>query len=567
MAYNLENRNEKSIDFDLYWGDYWDLYLTDHPSFSEVHDTIISGSPLISQFDFNDERIYSSGSTSAQTITSIDEWDEAINEGVNNDTIGYTGIDNGFIIFDKTSGDTGNTALISAITESDLVIPSGDTKFFMNAITGTSGDYIYPLDIKNETGSTVGDFAKLCGGFYQGFYKLKGYDYQTLPNRYEEGWTSEFWLRKRNDCDEYSGRTLNDEYPENKGFFFYMGTRAENKFWNIFEGLNTGSCSSNSATTFCTEVKETDVMLTKHVRLSPPKQNIRTIENQFLIYHRANDGFGLSASCDDSSGDSRLASNFTGDSITVAEDETKLVNGTNPFLKYHRANDGFGLAASCDDSSGESGLASNFSGFTKPIKELDKEADLIDNAIGFRIKDDGSVGYRKLSLKCITTGETNYTALTVEEKYSEETPVKNDKWTHIAIKFNPYKKELGSCQLPSAKRKGKLIIYVNGRLKLSIRDFDEFYTRDLDEHFLKQVGVPHNMSIGGGSQGLIDSQTFDGPDPEDKNLPIEKNFAGTFIGDISKFRLYDRSLNWCEIKNNINKEKDKYGLKFPIKCS
>ena len=26
-------------------------------------------------------------------------------------------------------------------------------------------------------------------------------------------------------------KTLNDKYPENNGFFLYLGTRSENKFW------------------------------------------------------------------------------------------------------------------------------------------------------------------------------------------------------------------------------------------------------------------------------------------------------------------------------------------------
>ena len=46
-----------------------------------------------------------------------------------------------------------------------------------------------------------------------------------------------------------------------------MGARAENKFWNVFEGINTG-CTSGcvtttacTATTFCTIPKETDIIL------------------------------------------------------------------------------------------------------------------------------------------------------------------------------------------------------------------------------------------------------------------------------------------------------------------
>ena len=41
--------------------------------------------------------------------------------------------------------------------------------------------------------------------------------------------------------------------------------------------------------------------------------------------------------------------------------------------------------------------------------------------------------------------------------------------------------------------------------------------------------------------------TFDGQDPEDLGLLIEKNFAGTFIGQISEFKFNICDLNWVDI--------------------
>lgn len=518
MLNNLSNRYQTKLDFKLYMGNYWDLYLNDRPTLPTMYDSIISGDTLISQFDFNNDNIYTTGSTSAHTIYSLDTWKDAVNNGVFNDSIGLTGIDNGLITFNKTSGDTGNTALLSAITGTNLTIMSGETRFVMNRVTGTTGQYTYPIGIDSE--QDVGRYAKLCGGFYQGFYKLEGYDYQTLPVRYKDGWTAEFWLRKNDDnCSGHTANTLNDKYPENKGYFFFMGTRAENKFWNIFDGLNSGPCSSSTATTFCTKIKETNVKLRNLIRISPPKQNLREISNNFLLYHRANEG-------------------TFGSSCEVGENN-KIPGG----------------------------LASEFSGTTKPIMKLDKEGDVADNAIGFKINDDGSISYKRLSSECFGTGKTSYTAVTIQNGTTEETPIEEKKWHHVAIRFQPYQSYTNECS-PDYKsdRQGKLMIYVDGKLKFVLRDFDEMYTKDLDDHHLKQVGVPHNMSIGGGTQGLIDSQTFDGPDPDDRGLFIEKNFAGSFIGDISKFRLYNNSLNWCEIQNNVDKEKDKYGLKTTINC-
>ena len=82
--------------------------------------------------------------------------------------------------------------------------------------------------------------------------------------------------------------------------------------------------------------------------------------------------------------------------------------------------------------------------------------------------------------------------------------------------------------------------------------------RRLEEYKDKQLGVPFNISLGGGSQGLLESMTFDGQDPDDLGLKIEENFAGTFVGDISQFRFYICDLNWNDINNNYNVERFRY---------
>ncbi len=90
--------------------------------------------------------------------------------------------------------------------------------FILNEVSGDTFCY-------NLSGNT------LNGGFYQGYYKAEGYEYQVLPNRYLKGATFEFLLNKRdleNDCvDKFR---LNDVYENNKGFFFYFGLNKENPY-------------------------------------------------------------------------------------------------------------------------------------------------------------------------------------------------------------------------------------------------------------------------------------------------------------------------------------------------
>ena len=189
---------------------------------------------------------------------------------------------------------------------------------------------------------------------------------------------------------------------------------------------------------------------------------------------------------------------------------------------------------SCGSSTGSTcEKASTYSGSTAIIEELDPSLDVFDNAIGFRIKDDGSIGYRSLVFTGFCSGDTTITGVTVEEEYSASGMVQDDVWTHIAIRF-VMNETLDECELGFRKpRKGKLLFYVNCRLKLVVDDIDEFIARRLKEQNEKQLAVPFNISIGGGTQGLIESMTFDGQDPEDLGMDIEKNFAGSFIGDLT----------------------------------
>ena len=150
---------------------------------------------------------------------------------------------------------------------------------------------------------------------------------------------------------------------------------------------------------------------------------------------------------------------------------------------------------------------------------------------------------------CSGTTSGSTTGVTVDEQYSMSGIVQSDVWSRITIRFvadEAYTKEQLKC-LPA--RKGKLMFYVNCKLKAIFKDVDEFVARRLNEYEGKQVGIPFNISLGGGSQGLMESMTFDGQDTEDLGLLIEKNFAGTFIGEISEFKLSLCDINWVEISS------------------
>lgn len=74
---------------------------------------------------------------------------------------------------------------------------------------------------------------------------------------------------------------------------------------------------------------------------------------------------------------------------------------------------------------------------------------------------------------------------------TEEKVVLNEKWLET-VKF----------------RKGQLIISVNGRRFFVVEDVEEIIPRALNTPKQRQVGVPFNMSWGGGTQGLHENLTF-----------------------------------------------------------
>lgn len=590
---NIKNFNFNKLDLKLSNSDYWDFYLS-----TDEYNNCNDGPPaygecLVVWYDFNNPTTFANSQMSATSIYSLVTWNHAINTGYTFNTIGLTGIDNGLITFDKTSGDTSNLALLSALTGTTLVIPSGDTRLQMTRVTGSTGNFIYPIDI--ISGTTT--YAQFCGGFYQGYYKLDGYSYEVLPNRVNQAWAAEFWLNKQDICG-YTGTTLNDVYPNNKGFFFYMGTRAENKFWNIWEGADSGctsGCTTPSGCTnilseWCTIPKENHISIIGDygvaVPLDPPQVEIDLITNPFLIYGRAlDDRYPLSTAStgtfinevdmvDTNTGStcsrcsvcgnihdglgSQTACSYDGNGIVVVNTAKHITNTTNPFLIYGRGREGRCNCFSCGGNGDGYGkdTVCTFSGFTSEITELDYNLDIIDNAIGFRIKDDGSIGYRLLTVtgQCVTasTGVVSYVSgVTIEEGYSEAGVINPNQWSYVVIKYvTDFKSD---CDLKTANpRKGRLSFYINGKLKYFIDEFDEFIARRLLEYKDKQLGVPFNFSLGGGSQGLLESQTFGGLDFNDRNLPIETNFAGTFIGGIKQFKFSICDLTYNDIQNNYN---------------
>jgi hypothetical protein len=219
---NIINNNFHNLKLKVNYDEYWDFFINkdSFPSYSREG---LSTECLISYIDVNnkdcivDNKLYGN----ADYI-----WDDAINSGVTLHNIGYTGVDNGQILFRKDR--ISNKEFLKLFTKSKLELPKDDFRFYLTQVSGNTMLYEYPSYYSNSDKSII-----MNGGFYQGFFKIDGRNYQVLPDKIDNDWHFEFCLNKQNLKPE-SNNTLNDKHPNNKGIFFYIGTRAENKFWHLY---------------------------------------------------------------------------------------------------------------------------------------------------------------------------------------------------------------------------------------------------------------------------------------------------------------------------------------------
>jgi hypothetical protein len=503
--------------------------------------------------------------------------------------VGLTAIDNGLV-----TGMTGNTLYFSMGVRDDYKFDPlyYDRRFKMRPVTGYtqspnerfSGITSQTLyNVVTKTDDTIGQYYELYGGYLQGFYKLYGWDYETMPERPNKGWTVEMLLKPRL-IDEYfpqSGQTyLNDIYPENAGTFFFMGTRAENKFYHYASGsastdsgytritsgltncIKTCACSNTAVTTSdCYDVYPLSAVTLQKGCSGTEKVVQKDKDPELDTYSNA---MSIRFSGDPSN--PKLCVKYllwTGDCVNTGTCETTGVTFETGYTISEICSTE-GIYNIC--STGETGIDRWV--MVDVVFERNitwTECDLLNM---------GGLGDLR---------ELEYTASTVGNSVSLIQPPSTRSG-------NTYPQQVEVIDmrekwlLERKFRLGKLKFYVNGKHFMTIDDFEEIIPRELNDVKEKQIGVPFNISWGGGTFGLRESLTFSGcsgatgpyiQDPEvmcDETLsgtslsglttPIlmEPTFGGTFMGAISEFRMYIEPLKSPQVQHNYRILKDKYDL-------
>ena len=509
--------------------------------------------------------------------------------------IGLTGIDNGLV--PNMSGETIEitTGLYTSVQDR-FSRYKYDRRMKMHPITGfttsenrlwNDDSYTYDLSYVN-VGGDIGYVAQLNGGFYQGFYKIAGYDYQVFPERVSLGWTAEFMLKYRWTGDTSVG--LNNRYPDNKGTFFYMGARAENKFYHYADGspaqdtgytrvtsgltcMHTCGCSSsaNTAST-CLSVYQISGGSSTNCSCGCNCQCSVTAKypEKDPLYDEVSNALSLRLSGD--TGNPRLCVKvfrITGGCETYGTCLTGLTYTT-----------GTSVTEWCSTR----GIFDFCSGTTYPNVEHWVQIDAVFQRNEWLdtcdLYDKGGLGL--IVSTVFTATSANNSVSLIEPPLTHEQPY--DPATTEVVKFNDMWTE------EIYYRLGTLKFYVNGRLFMVAENFEEIIPRLLNTERENQIGVGYNISLGGGTQGLHDNLTFSGgcppelsgityqQDPEclttydldntiysglTTQIQLETLFGGSMIGEISAFRMYTEPLNAAQIKHNFKILENKYDLLNP----
>ena len=592
--------------------------------------------------------------------------------------VGLTGIDNGLV--DKMTGETLNytKGLYNDFLKFDRLHFDRRFKLFQvtgytqsnNKFSGITKDTLY--EVVSKYGPSEGLYHELYGGFYQGFYRLFGYDYDIFPERVNKGWTVELLLKPRlvNEYFPSSGETyLNLLYPNNKNTFFYLGSRAENKFYHHADGHPncltgytrvTNSLSGCPSTCACCDRTVTD---SRCVYVYPP----RSYNNQHdphLNYGCPLCGGDKKISLTCGCGCNESSCETCGWECQIHNCETVILPTPTPSptptptpsceTQTPVCTPTCTKCETCDECTtcGPTGFTS-----IEYTCETDPLFDVMSNNISFKLCGDvknPQIGVKVLRFTggCETTGtcvtgKTYVTGYTIDEYCSP--PIypyceivnpdflNEEHWFLVNVTWERYSwfdfcdlkfygglfditkfeyleslannsvelirpplthngksgelielVNLNETWLEEKKyRLGRLKIYVNGKKIYTIEDFEEVIPRGLFTDKEKQIGVPFNISWGGGTQGLHENLTFSScsaltsnyiQDPEclpnnilsgttlsglSTNILLEQNFGGTFDGGISQFRFYIDPLESDEIKHNFKLLKDKFILFDP----
>lgn len=629
---NLRENNLHNIRLMINKDEYWDFFVDKDRYGRYSFGSGLYDGCLISYIDAcKDECV--SGDTWLFSTKDY-AWNDATSIDNTLYNISYTGTDNGLFRFRKDR--ISNEDFWNLYQNNSFRLEGDDLRLKLHSVSGNTLQYEYPLHVEDCQ-------IKLNGGFYQGFFESECDKYQVLPNKMTGNtpWEFEFQLKKC-DLEPESTKTLNDKYPNNKGIFFYIGTRSENKWVYLyhpeeddcftlspddyvedahidkndyiignfydpepdFEGVFDNNDNQYQEKDSDDEIPDLDDFTDFQNKPKPIDENLPSFEEtpkqkENMTFYRGcyscncgkyNDAEEKDVTESESNlgKDSSLISNldclgsdadYFQPEMDIRDFDYQTTNGIsfkdankgllftsgNKFLLFNRTCTGYTTNNWIEGTQMEVyGKKRKFrdnlfilmnrtcTGYTvdnidqlrdKINDEYDYKdfyGDLYNNALAFRITDNGEIGYRLLTIDCDKEGDDK---TSIEEGYSFPNVIKDCEWQTIHVKIIPTLDTM------------KMYFYVDGKLVYITKELPKLNLRPLNEEYVKQEGVPYNISLGGGTQGLAETILPNYMLNPTRVFPLEEYFAGSFIGYMKSFKLYDCGLEYGNILSNYKFEK------------
>jgi len=584
---NILNHNRHIFECDLNKEDYWDFHISldeySGGSYDGLSERCLSAFVELT----DDECIWFDNVYSKKNFN----WENAVNDNtLSLNNFGYTSVDNGRTYYEKDK--ISNRQFFKLFTDTHFSPQEDDLRLELKKVRGNQQIYDYSAEIVKW--NDIIQCAKLNGGWYQGFFCANdGKNYKVLPTDIKTGWNLEFVLNKED--FENEKLTLNDKYPENKGIFFYIGIRAENKWWikyltehdfewcskNVFDSeYAKGEYFENNPLndpyfTKIVEVYENGGYFSDDYIVQNENEAVSAFEKGYLEDNEVCDTCDNYVTDEYYQKDMQIDENMTletDNGFDFYQPNVEEIKTDNKFLIFDRTPNGE-KANKWDENTDfylnyvkKPDIGNYFTLFhrgkdgytTKKIQEVldvkNKEynvlKDIYRNALAFQIKDDGTIGYKYLTKDC-ESEEENYK---IESEFTHFAAIQDKLWYTINVKIVPVTNINNfdtKCLVNTPTTdKMRIYFYVNGKLVLISRELPMLNLKMLDDLAEKQEGVPFNLSLGGGTQGLAEVVYLNYLKLPEYTLPLEKEFGGSFIGYIKTFRFYTCPLNYAEIYGN-----------------
>ena len=535
---------------------------------SEYFDFIVTTDPYEYKRDYESYKLFSVDVTKSMYSTG----GTMQSTGVTLNHISLNGYDNFLLSTGTTSGFTQNVK---------YTINEGE-RFKLHAVSGYTNTYNY--NITDDTINGI-DIKLLKGGFYQGLFKLFNYPVEYFKPRQRKGWTVNTLIGSSRDyyTGITTGTTLNDVF-DNNGYIFYLGTRAENKFFDTIN-IESGSTvtvyqpppgSGNYVSYNNGLITESEYLYYDYgyyfmpgfMSLPPvpyPSGTTNYVAYQNLsldLLAKLNNNYGFNISANQS--------------FLYTTKPIFTLNGV-PYSGYYNIYNGHVYSGRTYD------------GLSPIMKLIDTGSDLINNCFGVKILPNGKIGYvniyatdpcytgTTIDISGITSASfTDVTTecdtiniskiinkyFTIETAVTKEPVIDVNGDPRFLLVSTVFERDISydtDCALKYGQyKKGTLSIYVNGLKVFNDKNFVEVIPHELETDYRFQEGVPFNLSFGGGTQGLADMVIFD--TGMTVSHIIDKFFAGSYVGGVKTIEMFSVPLYITEIRDVVNKIKGTYDL-------